>query len=215
MLAHAFLADGSVSYPSGFAWPRPAAGKPGAWVTAGVDAAPDVVRGCRSDQLPYWLDAELWEIELDGQIAEDGHALLGERGRLRARQHGWTDEAAWDFVEACAFRVRDRAAGLLESSGRAGEARELGDCADLPALEGCGSAIGRRGQDEASRLAGFAADVGTYARESAQGALAAGVSAYIAAHALAGGDKTAAGYDERFAAERAWQAAWLADRLGL
>jgi hypothetical protein len=215
VLAYTFLARGSISYPSGFAWPQPSGEAPGRWVAGGVDVPADVVRGCLTDQLPYWLDAELWEIELDGQVVEEGHGLVGERGRLRRNEPSWNDETAWSFVEACAFRVRDRAAALLESSGRPDEARELTSCLELTELERCGNAIAAAGDDDAARLAGFAADVAHYARESAEGALAAGVSAYIAAHALAGGEKTAAGYDDRFGVERAWQAAWLRERLGL
>jgi hypothetical protein len=37
----------------------------------------------------------------------------------------------------------------------------------------------------------------------------------MSAYALAGEARDAAGYDEWLAQERAWQAAWLVDRLGL
>jgi hypothetical protein len=59
------------------------------------------------------------------------------------------------------------------------------------------------------------ADICLYARDAGVAAHAAGIAAKMSAYALAGEARDAAGYDEWLAQERAWQAAWLVDRLGL
>ena len=64
-----------------------------------------------------------------------------------------------------------------------------------------------------SELDAFAADVVLYAGEARGDTDGAGVAAYIAAHALAGADKLAANYEQRFEEERRWQAEWLKEQL--
>jgi hypothetical protein len=59
----------------------------------------------------------------------------------------------------------------------------------------------------------FADDVVRYASEARSEADGASVGAYVAAHAIAGGDKAAIGYASRFEKERHWQAEWLKERL--
>lgn len=199
---------------TGFAWPRPGAA-PGAWVEARECPDPEVVRGLRPEDLPYWLDDELWQVELAGLVVEQRRRVLGERGRLCRRVATWTEPAAWEFVRTCALRVGARAAQALRVAGRDEEAAAVETCGDLAALEAVTGSIAERGDDGAGLLAGFAADVVGYARDAGRAGGAAGVAAYIAAHALAGGVRTAPGYDERFEEERAWQAGWLVERLGL
>ena len=170
---YGFLAEGAVAFLSGFRWPQPADGEPGGWVRAGADAPRQVVRGVPVEQLPWWLDDELWEVELEGPLVMDGRALTGDRARLLRRVDAWTPEAAHEFVSACERRVREAA------------------------------------------LADYAADVVRYAEEADRPAAAAAVAAYIAAHALAGGDKSAPGYEAGFERERRWQVEWLKRRLQL
>lgn len=165
---YGFLGRGAVAFLSGFAWPEP-----GTWVRAGVDAPREAVRGIRADELPWWLDDELWEVELAGELVVDGHAVHGERGRLVRRVPGWTDAAADELVTACEWRLRE------------------------------------------ARLDDYAADVLLYARDAATSAAGASVAAYIAAHALAGGDKSSAAYEDGFERERRWQVEWLKRRLQL
>ncbi|MFN0153153.1 MAG: hypothetical protein ACKVUT_02145 [Gaiella sp.] len=61
----------------------------------------------------------------------------------------------------------------------------------------------------------FASDIVLYARDAGSPVRGAAVAAYIAAHAMAGGDKTAAGYAAAFEGERSWQVEWLRERLRL
>jgi hypothetical protein len=205
VLAYAFLAEGAVEPLSGFAWPTPPEGEPGAWVDA--DTAPrEALRGYLSGDLPYWLDDELWNIELEGAAAERPHLLLAERGRLLGQVDAWGSPLAWEFVDACARRVARGAAAGLRKEGRPEAAVSLEEAGDLEALQQATSAAADQ-PGPAGTLAGYAADVCFYARDSSVPARAANVASKMTAYALAG-DIT----DET---ERAWQATWLADHLGL
>ena len=170
---YAFLSENAVAFLSGFAWPQPTNGSPGEWVHAGADAPRDAVRAVRVDQLPWWLDDELWEVELGGERSADGRAITAERARLVRRVQAWNGDVAGELVQACEQRVRG------------------------------------------ARLTDYADDVKLYAADADRPAAAAAVAAYIAAHALAGGDKSAVGYEDAFERERQWQVEWLKRRLQL
>lgn len=205
MRAYAFLGAGATSYLTGLRWPSP-----GTWVERDDDA----VRACTVADLAWWLDDELWEVELEGQITDLGRALTASRARLVRRIESWTYDVASELVLVCARRVRDHAVEALAEAGRGGEAAELAAAADLETIEGVGGRIAAA-EGAASLFAGLAADVVLYSRDARVRSRAAGVAAYVAAFSLAGADKAAAGYSERFEAERRWQAAWLRERLGM
>lgn len=208
------LRHGAVDRLTEFRWPAPSGGEPGAWVRAGADAPPDAVRAYPVAQIAWGLDDELWQIELGGTTTGDGRALHGSSGRLVRLVEAWEPSAATALTEACAWRVRDAAVRELRGEQSADEAKALAQTADLIALEAVGNAIAA-GSGAGSRLSGFAADVVLYARDAASPAAGAAVAAYVAAHALAGGDKNVRAYEPRFEAERGWQAEWLRRRLGL
>jgi len=170
---YGFLGEGAVAFLSGFRWPQPVDGEPGRWVRAGTDAPREVVRGVPVEHLPWWLDDELWELELAGSLVVDGRAVSADRARLLRRVDAWTSEAAAELVAACQQRVRETA------------------------------------------LEDYADDVVLYAEDAGRPAAAAAVAAYIAAHALAGGEKDATGYEAAFERERRWQVDWLKRRLQL
>ena len=209
MRAYTFLSGDSTSYLTGLRWPTPTEGR-----TAWIERDDSAIRACLEHELVWWLDDELWEVELDGDVRELGRSLVASRGRLVARIEQWTADAAWEVVAVCARRIRDRAVDSLRAGGRDEEAAELAAAEALDVIEEIGAEIASNGQ-ESSALAGLASDVVLYARDARAGPRAAAVAAYIAAYALAGGDKTAPGYQERFDAERTWQAAWLSERLQL
>jgi hypothetical protein len=213
VLAYAFLSTGTVEPLSGFVWPRPNDGEQGPWVDA--ETAPsEALRGCLAGDLPYWPDDELWSIELAGTLAERDHVLVAERARLLGRIDPWSDPLAWEFVGACARRAARRAAAALHEDGRADAAARLEGATDLGELElAASSAADHPGH--AGRLAGYVADVCFYARDAGVAARAAGVAAKMSAIAIAGDVEDARGFEEQLARERAWQAAWLVDRLGL
>jgi hypothetical protein len=212
LLAYAFLAAGAVEPLSGFVWPTPRDDELGEWVDA--DTAPfEALRGYSAEDLPYWLDDELWNVELAGTLAKRDHILLSERARLVGRVDLWAEPLAWEFVTACAQRVAQEAAAALRDAGCAAATEELELAADLVALERAAVAAADN-PPPAGTLAGYAADVCFYARDAGIGTRAAGVVAKMSALALAGDLDDPRG-SERVKNERAWQAAWLADRLAL
>jgi hypothetical protein len=140
--------------------------------------------------------------------------VLSERARLLGRIVEWTDPLAWEFVSACARRVAGRAATALRAEGRRVEAAALEKASDLDELERAATNAADH-PGPSARLAGYVADVCFYARDAGIAARAGCVAAKMSAHALASDVDDERGYADRLANERAWQAAWLADRIGL
>jgi hypothetical protein len=99
--AYKFLRAGSVGPFTGFRW------EPGCWVEA-ADVVPCErgVHACRVDDLPFWTNDELWEIELDGDVVAVGRKLLAPRGRLVSRVDAWTAAASQDLGDTSAARAR-------------------------------------------------------------------------------------------------------------
>jgi hypothetical protein len=201
VIAYKFLARGRIGRFSEFAWPEP-----GVWVHADGDVGTCRcgIHACRTEDLPWWLADELWEVELEGHVEVGQHKLVAPAGRLRSQFDTWTPARAQEYADACAWRARDRAVQALARAGHPAEAQEL---AASPTLD--------HTLDAARRLAKEIPDTRislTIAGDGAVRALtgAAPTSAYIAAHAAMRVDG-AAGY----AAERAWQSRWLVEQLGL
>lgn len=191
MIAFKFLARGGIAPFTGFRWPAA-----GTWVSAPGSDEDAWIRACRTDDLPYWLDEELWRIELAAPVREDRYQLAAPRGRLVARVAAWEAALASAYARACALRARDLALPRVAPALR--EALEA-----APGLEGLVAAVAARG--DGSREAAYVAD-------AAQNALHVGpaTTSYIAA-VLA---STIGGGIAAFEAERAWQARWLSERLG-
>ncbi len=201
MIAYKFLRAGRIGAFSQFHWPQP-----GVWVKANAALAlcRSGIHACRTRDLPWWLDEELWEIELRGRVHVAEHKIMAHKGRLRSPVAAWTPDCASEYAHACAWRARDRALDSLIRAGRNEAADTLAACGTLGELV-----------DSARKLADALpeARVGlTIAGDSASNALAGALptSAYIAAHLALRIDGPAA-YD----AERAWQSRWLVQRLGL
>lgn len=168
------------------------------------------VHGCRVADLSYWLAASLWEIELDGEIVETRHKVVGSRGRLVRRIDGYP-VALRELAEDGAWRSRDRATAVLRASGEHELADRLGasSLGELAAL--------RRDADDSTYercAAALAFDAARFtSRASFPEALF--VAACSAGHVAAGPHGDDAAYDSVYAAERAHQSAWLIDRLQL
>lgn len=135
MLAYKFLSRGAVGPFSGFRWPTPAAGGPGAWVAAAREGPGYGIHACRPSDLPYWIDEELWVAELVGEVQETEHQLVAARGRLVEAVERWP-ELARAFADDCAARLRARVRGALAAGGVAPDVAEQlrGYAADA---EGC------------------------------------------------------------------------------
>ena len=212
MLAYTFLAAGALEPLTAFPWPAPTDAEPGPWVESSAVPS-EALRGYPASDLPYWLDEELWSTELAGTLVARGHVLLAERARLVRRVDVWTAPVAWEFVTACARRVAGEAAAALRQEGHVGSATQLERAADLIELEAAALAVACQ-PSAAGTLSGHVSDICFYARDASAAAHAAGIAAKMAAYALAG-DAEDARASERLATERAWQSAWLVERLGL
>lgn len=111
MIAYKFLdAEGRGRFTR-TSWPTPRGDQPGAWVDTVGPVVPCVrgVHAMRVQHLPFWLDQQLWQVELDGALVETDSLLVAERGRLARRVDAWND-AAWKAL--CEF-CRERTAAHL------------------------------------------------------------------------------------------------------
>ena len=105
MIAYKFLGSDCTGRFSGFAWPLPSGGSPGAWVEAAPARCASGVHACRVSDLPFWIDASLWRIELAGPVAEAQRKIVAPRGRLLERLADWDGAAMRDFGAACLERT--------------------------------------------------------------------------------------------------------------
>lgn len=213
VIAWKFLDQRSTGVISGFAWPTPAVpGEPGPWVDAGaVVVCEQGVHACTVDQLAWWLSAQLWEIELDGEVRVETHKIAAERGRLVQRADGWP-EVGVELAEWAVWRVRDHVVAALTAVGEGGTAGQLAAATDFAMVA------------QATATPAFAADTPAaiaiaQARDSlddiANPIFACWDAARAAGHAASAVDRSVASYQAAFAAERVVQSRWLAGRLGL
>ena len=233
MIAFKFLERGSVGRFSGFAWPQPSADHPGEWVTA-----TDEVRRCyhgvhasRTEDMLNWLDDELWQVELEGDITVHDGMLVAGRGRLLHRVDAWNEQTASAFAADCVLRARHSALSALRRVSLTEEAERLVQARGLREVEAAAAAANEGTTDpDAAELTGFVADAVALAsgrrpdawRSNAgdnpavaqtAAATAANV-AFVAAH-IAGREAATTNpedphsYQEAFNAERATQIAWL------
>jgi hypothetical protein len=201
MVAYKFLRSGRIGLFSRFCWPDP-----GVWVEAAgdVDTCRSGIHACRTEDLPWWLADELWEIELRDPARVDGHKLVATAGCLRSQVEGWTPTCAQEYAEMCAWRARDRAVQALRLAAHTRGADELGRCETLDDVLAAARELAEDLPE--SRISLMIAGDG--ALRALTGA--APTSAYIAAHAAMRLEGPA-----DYTAEREWQSQWLADRLGL
>ena len=190
MIAFKFLGAGAVAPYTGFRWPIR-----GEWVSAPVHRADVWIHACRLSDLPYWIDEELWRMELDAPLRETRYQIASACGRLQGRVEGWGPPLARKFAEACAWRARDVALPGLPPALR----DAIAGAADLSAIVAGAAALG-------SVQGAYLAET---AKNAQQGLPA--LTSYIAA-VLA--SSTGGGLGA-FEAERAWQARWLVAQLGL
>ena len=59
--------------------------------------------------LPFWLDDELWLIELDGDLVAGDDVVVANRARLLEPVSSWSHDAARDFARTCSLRARELA----------------------------------------------------------------------------------------------------------
>jgi hypothetical protein len=153
----------------------------------------------------------LWEVELEEPVVETRHKLTARRGRLRTRIDAYP-AAAEELGAVCAWRARDRAVQALEDAGAHRLASRFAAATTLSDL--------RRlvGETDDSTFEGasaaLAADAAHFAM-SDPGPEGPFVAACSAGHTEAGPGGDQADFDRGYATERAFQSAWLIERLGL
>lgn len=208
MKAYKFFRAGRVAPFSEVVWPEEG------WV--GADGALETCRSgvhaCRLDQIAYWLGEELWEVELEGEVAETDLKVVAPRGRLVRQVRAWDDDARREFAAECVRRAAGYAGAELREQGITAEADVLEQATDIDGFaeraREAGEAAAEAGAGDAVDLAAFVADAAGYANAGdTPGA------AFVAAHAAR--VHAPPGVDDPFAAERQEQARWLVARLGL
>lgn len=139
MIAWKFLRKGGVAPFTGLAW------VPGAWMS-GRPAHGAGVHACKVSHLPYWVDDELWRIELAEPVVERPTQVEGARGRLLQRVTAWDPPA---FAQACAGRARGYAreapSAELEEYARLAERAPAGTAGYVAAV----AAVAARGNEGA------------------------------------------------------------------
>jgi hypothetical protein len=115
VIAYKFLRRGAIGPFSRFAWPT---GSPGAWVEAEPHVCASGIHACEVEDLPYWIDAELWELELDGAVRAE-RKLVARRGRLLRRIESWDERSARAFADSCAAAAAKIGAGVLAADAAA------------------------------------------------------------------------------------------------
>jgi hypothetical protein len=112
MIAYKFLGAGSVAPFTGFRW------QADTWVEAeGLEECRTGIHACRAQDLPIWMDAELWEVELAGRIVDAERKVVAERARLTRRIASWTPALAREFGHFCSRRTRERVGYVPVLSG--------------------------------------------------------------------------------------------------
>jgi hypothetical protein len=208
MIAYKFLRAGQIGPFSGTEWPRHGEVE----ATGPLLPCRNGVHACRIDDLAYWLDDELWEVELLGEIVEERLKLLAQRGRLVRPLDSWNAGTRRTFAEWCLQRVAVHAAAEARDAGLESEAAAL-EIASSPdevavAARATADAAQRVGAGNVERLALYALDAVDWTASLPPSGVA-----YVAAHTA--DSRSRADSSDAFAAERAIQAQWLAERLGL
>jgi hypothetical protein len=206
--AYKFLRAGRIGPFSGTEWPE----RGEVEASGPLEACRNGVHACRSDDLPYWLDDELWEVALLGEVVEDRLKLVARGGRLVRRIDTWDDGTRRAFADWCLRRVAAHAASEVRDAGLETEAAALEAASSSDEVAAAAAAAltaaQRVGAGNAERLASYAADAVEWTT-----ALPPSGVAYVAAHTADSRSREDA--PDAFAAERALQAKWLAERLDL
>lgn len=218
MRAYKFLDHRHRAVFSGFGWPVPAPGEEaGPWVeTASVQPCRQGIHGCRLSDLGFWLNEALWEIELEGDVVAHGTKVVSRRGRLRRLIPEWAGGVARELMEATSFRARDHAVAFCRNGSVPGAAVEaLADCTSIDELRPTAVATSTAlppGSSEQTAV-GFVIDAVDFL--DAHVCHTPYIAACAAGHAASARTASRTDWEAAVNAERAWQSAWITDRLNL
>jgi RNA polymerase sigma-70 factor, ECF subfamily len=186
VIAYKFLASDRTACFSQVRWPLPDADD--AWIlaSAAVGTCRRAVHACRMNDLAYWLDQQLWRVELVGKVTESATKIVAERGRLLEPVDDWP-EVVPAFIDDCTAR-------LAELRDWAEEKRDLRSTHILRAY------LTELAEDTEPASVSYAV------------AHAAGIVGWLPGEGLTA---KARGEPTPFDTERRRQGRWLAARLGL
>jgi hypothetical protein len=200
VIAYKFLAPGSVGPFSGFRW------KPGEWVEAARAGEGWGIHACRAQDLSWWINAELWRVELDAPVRERATQIEARRGRLLDRIQDWNEKARVAFGLSCVFQTRDVSVSALRTLGHGDIAERLAAARTLPQLLEAATSV--------QAPVGFAGEMFGYAHDAA-GAYTvranAAEASFMASVATAAARGDPSGFDE----ERRRESRWIAEHLGI
>lgn len=166
----------------------------------------------REQDLPFWILEQLYTVEAEPPVETHDSFVLVHRARLLRRVTAWNRASAHAFSAECAWQVRDRLAETLSRSARRNAVDSLTTCTDLTDLGWVAGEIGAQVDGDLARLAGYAADLASFALKAGAEsgwAAAAATCGFVAATATRSAAGTAASE-----AERTRQARWLAGLAG-
>ena len=112
MIAYKFLRAGGIGRFTGFRWTADT------WIDAETaDPCRAGIHACQVRDRPIWLDDQLWEIELGGDVVQGDRKIVAARGRLTRRIARWTPDLAHEFGRYCVKRTRERVGSIPFLSG--------------------------------------------------------------------------------------------------
>jgi len=197
-----FLERGRVAPFGGHTWPAPGNGAPGEW----IQPPGGEVFACRILDLPWWVNAELWEVELAAPLRTLATQIVGHRGRLLRRMVGWDDSGLRAYGVACADRAREAAASLLVQERRTVDADALRRARGPLELYRVAQGMTTDAASPGAMVVGYLAAAALRAAEG---------SAAAAAHHAADAAAIADGTPGALQRELEWQARWIVERAGL
>lgn len=108
MIGYKFLRPGRRSLFARVQWPLPSEAG-GAWLEAApgpLVACKNGLHACRIEDLAFWIGEELWEVELDAELAAAPDAIVARRARLLRPIEAWSAQAPRAFGQSCIARAR-------------------------------------------------------------------------------------------------------------
>lgn len=208
-----FLRTGRVGPFSGTLWPD------AAWLTVQPPLA-----ACRNGihvsavrDLPYWLNDELWEVEVEGEVIDHERKRIVERARLRTPVRWWPG-FGFDLADACLMRLVNLTSAELVLVGHDGLPLQAGNADLARVVKAELTRDDARLSVAARALLRYLSDALEFRADTESGPAAAArhvsfVVAYAADHATRRpGQRLPAGKTP-FHDERDRQAAWFATRL--
>lgn len=132
-----FLEAGGSCPITGTVFPLPSADDPGAWLVQGDAHDPDALGFlvCRAHELAHFACAELYEVEVDGNLSVGSDAIIAERMRLVRRHADWPSWAR-ELCALCLARAQALTANASDAARVAEYVADVAACVELGFAQG-------------------------------------------------------------------------------